>query len=185
MAREISCEPYNKGTFDASLKKIRALTTKSPEAFVPEMQKMCAESGFALVLVPRMKKVPWHGATKWLKPNKAMILLSLRGKGEDKFWFSFFHEAGHVLHDNKKKLYINDGNEEDPVEKRADEYASNILIPSKYRAKIPELTSNTKIIAFARQLGICPGIVAGQYQFITQNWSYFHDLIRKFEWTKE
>jgi len=45
-----------------------------------------------------MKKVPWHGVTKWLLPSKAMILLNLRGKMEDQFWFSFFHKAGHVLH---------------------------------------------------------------------------------------
>ena len=46
------------------------------------MTKLCAEAGVALALVPEMKKVPWSGATKWLTPNKAMILLNLRGKGE-------------------------------------------------------------------------------------------------------
>ena len=66
-----------------------------------------------------MKKVPWNGATKWLTPTKPMILLCLRGKGEDKFWFSFFHEAGHVLHDSKKDLLINDGSQGDPREERA------------------------------------------------------------------
>jgi hypothetical protein len=72
------------------------------------MKQLCANAGVAVALVREMKKVPWNGATKWLTPNKAMILLSLRGKGEDKFWFSFFHEAGHVLKDKKKGLFIND-----------------------------------------------------------------------------
>jgi hypothetical protein len=44
--------------------------------------------------------------------------VSLRGKSEDKFWFSFFHEAGHVyLQHSKKELYINDGVADDPLEK--------------------------------------------------------------------
>jgi len=54
------------------------------------MKQLCAEAGVAIALVPEMKNVPWNGATKWLTPRKVMILLCLRGKGEDKFWFSFF-----------------------------------------------------------------------------------------------
>lgn len=42
-------------------------------------------------LAPEMEKIPSHGATKWLTTTKAMILLNLRGKAEEQFWFSFFH----------------------------------------------------------------------------------------------
>ncbi len=117
-AQSISCQPYNKGSFEEAIQKIRTLTVEDPEIFLPQMKHLCADAGVAVVLVPRLSKVPWHGATKWLTPKKAMILLSLRGKGEDKFWFSFFHEAAHVLNDSKKNLYINDGNGEIPRKRR-------------------------------------------------------------------
>ena len=108
-AHQIDCQPFDKISFIQALKKIRLLTVKDPEKFIPETIQLCAGSGVALALVREMKKVPWHGATKWLAASKAMILLNLRGKMEDQFWFSFFHEAGHVLYDSKKDLYINDG----------------------------------------------------------------------------
>jgi len=129
-----------------------------------------------------MQKVPWNGATKWLTPNKVMILLCLRGKGEDKFWFSFFHEAGHVLNDSKKDLLINDGSQSDPREKRANDFAAEFLIPSKYNDAIRRIRSKAEIVQMADRLEISPGIIAGRYQFLTENWSYFKDLIRALEW---
>ena len=82
----------------------------------------------AFVLVPEIKGAPWSGAAEWLTPTKAMLLLNLRGKAEDKFWFSFFHEAAHVyLQHSKKELYINDGVADDPQEKEADAFAAEWL----------------------------------------------------------
>lgn len=52
--------------------------------------------------------------------------MSLREKTEDKFWFSFFHETGHVyLQHRKKELYINDGVADYPQEKEADAFAAD------------------------------------------------------------
>ena len=129
-----------------------------------------------------MKKGPWNGATKWLTPRKAMILLSLCGKGEDKFWFSFFHEAGHVINDKKKDLLINDESHDDPREKRADLFASEILIPSRYNSAIRLFRSKAEIINMANELNISSGIVAGRYQFLTGKWHLFKGLIRKLDW---
>jgi len=137
-AHRIDCQPFDKNNFIRAVKKIRLLTVKDPEEFIPETIRLCADSGIALALVPEMKKVPWHGATKWLSASKAMILLNLRGKMEDQFWFSFFHEAGHVLYDSKKDLYINDGSIDDPREQKANEFAAEFLIP---RERDPEIAS--------------------------------------------
>ena len=114
-----------------------------------------------------------------------MILLSLRGKTEDLFWFAFFHEAGHVLHDNKKDLLINNGKDcpnDDEREVRADKYAAEALIPHRFNDKIQKATSKNKIMKIASELDIAPGIVVGRYQFLTEKWDFFHDLRRKFEW---
>ena len=96
-AHKIDCQSYDKNQFKKALHVIRGLTVKDPEEFIDAMVNLCADAGVAVVFVPEMKKVPWHGATQWLSASKAMILLNLRGKFEDQFWFSFFHEAGHVF----------------------------------------------------------------------------------------
>lgn len=184
-AREIDCQPFDRNRFKAALKQIRNLTREPAQTFEPKIKRLCAESGVAIALLKEMKNVPWNGATKWLTAHKAMILLCLRGKGEDRFWFSFFHEAGHVLNDSKKDLLINDGSQEDPREKRANDFATENLIPSKYDDTIRQIRSRSEMIHLADQLGIAPGIVAGRYQFLTKKWGYFKGLIRTLTWADE
>ncbi len=98
-AQEIDCRPYDKVRFRDALRDIRTLTRETPEVFEPEMKRSSQRRGGGCA-IREMKKVPWNGATKWLTPDKAMTLLFLRGKGEDKF-FSFFHKAGHILNDRE------------------------------------------------------------------------------------
>ncbi len=181
-AQRIKCQAYDKSKFEMALREIRSLTCKEPDAFEPEMLRLCAAAGVALAFVKEMPKVPWNGATKWLTPTKAMIILCLRGKGEDRFWFSFFHEAGHVLHDSKKDLLINDGSTDDPREINANNFAREFLIPEKFNSRIIQAKSDTELIKIAKELNISRGIVAGRYQFLTKKWNYHTHLIRKFSW---
>lgn len=62
-----------------------------------EIVQLCARTGVALVLVPEVQGARASGAARWLNPRKAIIQLSLRYHWEDHFWFSFFHEASHIL----------------------------------------------------------------------------------------
>lgn len=181
-AQEITCRPIDKAGLKNVLNTVRVLTREEPSVFQPELRRMCAEVGVAVAFVKEMKKVPWSGATRWLTPTKAMILLSLRGKGEDKLWFSFFHEAGHVLMHSKKGLYINSGEGEDEREKEADEFAAECLIPARYNPRIQAIRSKAKILTLADELGIAPGIVAGRYQYLTKKRNVFNGLIRRFNW---
>lgn len=183
-AQEIKCKSFDRNLFNKNLYKVRTLTREEPRVFVPEVQKLCAEAGVAVSLVKEMKKVPWNGATKWLSPSKVMILLSLRGRGEDRFWFSFFHEAGHVLKDGKKDLLIDDGTREDPREIQADKFAADFLIPKKHNKDIVRISTKAEVIDFANYLNIAPGIVAGRYQFLTKRWNMFRELIRSFQWAE-
>ena len=184
-ARRIHCQPYSAKRFREVLKEIHPLTQQDPVEFQTEMTKLCASAGVALAFVPRLKKVPWNGATMWLNKNKAMIILSLRGKGEDVFWFSFFHEAGHVLHDSKLSLLINDGTQADEQEIRADDFAVEALTPTRYDIRIKNIRSGQEIVKLAEELGVSPGIVAGRYRFLTKRWNFYRKLTRKYQWQGE
>ena len=186
-ASEIECAPYDKKRFTENLHLIRALTTKHPKEFVPEMRRLCAGAGVALALVPEIKGAPWSGAAEWLTPTKAMILVNLRGKSEDKFWFSFFHEAGHILHDSKKETFIDDGKSyrDKREEQCADEFAAELLIPAIHNPAIKSARSAFEIKGLAAKLGVCPGIVVGRHQYLTQKWSNFNGLKNKFVWVEK
>lgn len=181
-AQKVTCAPYDSSKFTKALQTIRSLTIREPEEFIPLLCTLTSEAGVALALVPKCKKVPWNGASKWLSPEKALIVLNLRGKGEDIFWFSFFHEAYHILQGKKKQLYIADDASTDPEEKKADAFAANMLIPLAYNKRIASICTKAEVVSLAKELGVSPGLVAGRYRHLTKNWSFFKGLTKSFCW---
>lgn len=167
-AEDIACAPYDAQQFKAALAAARALTVAEPVVFVPQLRQMCAECGVAVIFVPELPKSRVSGATRWLKPDKALIQLSLRYKTNDHLWFTFFHEAGHILKHGKRDVFIDlvDG-EEDRHEAEANAFAADMLIPpDAWRTFIETRDYRAKdgIRAFAAEIGIAPGIVVGRLQ---------------------
>ena len=170
-AAAIQCEPYDSERFVAALEKARALTSEHPQVWQPQITTALANAGVALVIVDTFQGARAHGATRWLTPHKALIQLSLRYHWEDVFWFSFFHEAAHVLLHRKKGIFV-DGLEltmsnalEDDMrlEDEANRWAASFLIPTQYEPKLRSLSPD-EIADFAADLGIAPAIVVGRLQ---------------------
>ena len=92
-----------------------------------------------------------------------------RGLDADKFWFSLFHELAHVLKHDKRLTFIDDGEANPAVRKQEDEanaFAGEQLIPSKAYEGFMQSGSfgSEPIRAFAREMGVHPGIVVGRLQ---------------------
>ena len=165
-AQRIDCAPFDKRRFRSVLEEIRALTTTRPEVFQSRLVELCASAGVAVVFVPELPKTGVFGATRWLG-DKAVIQLSLRYKSNDHLWFTFFHEAGHIMLHGRKDVFIEGKGMDGEKETEADEFASNRLIPlADYTEFIAtgELTIEG-ITAFAAEVGIAPGIVVGRLQY--------------------
>jgi HTH-type transcriptional regulator/antitoxin HigA len=137
-----------------------------PNAFVPALTGRCAEVGVAVVFVSAPQGCPAYGATRWLSPTKALLMLSNRYKTHDVLWFTFFHEICHLLQHSKKMTIIEGASGLNPdLEEEADTFAANLLIPPAYARRIEELPRDPDAIAsFAREIGVAPGIVPGRRQ---------------------
>lgn len=185
-AISITCKPYDRSRFTIALAAIRKLTTKLPAEFQPKMTALCAGAGVALVFVPEVRGCPASGAARWLTSDKAMIQLSLRHRTDDHLWFSFFHEAGHILNDPKKEVFIDDGSRVgDERERRANAFAACMLIPPERASELSALQTPVAVTRFARSIGIAPGIVVGRLQHDgVIAFSYMNQLKQKFEWTE-
>jgi HTH-type transcriptional regulator / antitoxin HigA len=193
-ASRIECEPYDHDRFLDALDEVRPLTRLDPDEWEPEVTRLCAAAGVAVVIVKPFSGARANGATRWISPSKAVIQLSLRYKWEDVFWFSFFHEAGHVVLHRKKQVFVEppkpqEGLETaDPetvrLEREADRFASRTLIPARYERRLRQL-SLVDVPEFAKQLHIAPAIVVGRMQHdrllpYTQG----HELRRRFEFAE-
>jgi len=166
-AQQISCNPFDKRAFHESLDAIRQLTREEPGAFVARLVELCASAGVAVVFVPEMPKTGVAGATRWIG-DKAVIQLSLRYKSNDQLWFTFFHEAGHIIKHGRKEVFIEGNGLDGEKEEEANLFARDHLIPAvKYRQFVDcwDRRSLAPIEAFAQEINIAPGIVVGRLQF--------------------
>lgn len=168
IAQKMDCEAWNRNKFRLRLNEARKLTfIRHPQRFFPQLQKLCAECGVALVAVPTPPGCPASGATQFLTRSKALLMLSFRFKTDDQFWFSFFHEAGHLLLHEIDEVFVEDelNREESQEEQEANEFAQKTLVPFQQRDSMLRLgTRVEEIVRFAIRLGIAPGIVVGQLQ---------------------
>ncbi|MGH2482537.1 MAG: ImmA/IrrE family metallo-endopeptidase, partial [Ktedonobacteraceae bacterium] len=98
-----------------------------------ELLRLCSEAGVAVVFVQVLPGVSTCGATRWLTPTKALVQLSLRYKTDDRFWFTFFHEAAHILLHGKRQVFLDFDREqenEEESEKQANAFAIDMLVTS-------------------------------------------------------
>lgn len=167
-AEQQSLPPFNKPNLLSLLPQLRALTLQSdPEVFLPQLKSLCAAVGITVVVAPAPKGCPVSGATRWVQPDRALVMLSLRYRSNDQFWFSFFHELGHLVLHGKKLVFL-EGLEKGlnaPEETEADRWSGEVLIPSesaKRLAGIPKTAASIK--SLADEIGIAPGIVLGRLQ---------------------
>ena len=192
-AHAIECEPYKAARFQAALLQARALTKEPLEIFVPQLTQICAAAGVAVVFVPEMPGTRTCGATRWLTPTKALIMLSLRYKTDDQLWFTFFHEAGHILLHGKRDVFLEaeqKANECEPEkEEQANRFAADILIPlEQYHNLSPagQHFGYEDIEEFARRIGIAPGIVVGRLQHDARlEKANCNRLKRRFQWVED
>jgi HTH-type transcriptional regulator/antitoxin HigA len=166
-AGELDCEPFDRGGLRKALPEMRALTqVNDPKIWMPELQQLCSEFGVALVIEPEIAKARINGAVRWLSKDLVLVELSLRHRWTDIVWFTFFHEIGHILlHERKRLTFVDeDSSKGDTLEEEADAFASRTLIPNEYLDDLSDLGTPATIRRFADRIGISPGIVVGRLQ---------------------
>lgn len=147
---------------------IRKLSlVRRPELFLPKLKSLCAEVGVAVVLQRAPQGCRASGASRMVTPDKAMVLLSFRGLSDDRFWFTVFHELGHiVLH--RARTFIDreiDVEAQDDTEREANNFATRCIIPEHREDEFDRLPATKEaVLRFSVSTGIAPGLTVGQMQ---------------------
>ncbi|MFH1665554.1 MAG: HigA family addiction module antitoxin [Candidatus Omnitrophota bacterium] len=188
-AKKQQTKPFDKAKLHKSIDKLRALTKDFAGDFSRKLVDICASFGVAVTFVPHFKGTYVNGATKWINPDKALIQLSLKGSSDDIFWFSFFHELGHLVKHGKREQFVDleDNDKSEKAEIEADEFASNTLIPkSEYKRFFErESFAKSEILSFAKKLNISPSIVAGRISHDTGDWTIRARFRKKMQFVDE
>jgi HTH-type transcriptional regulator / antitoxin HigA len=162
-ASKIKVQEFNKTAIKKVIPDLKKLTFH-PEHFGRKLQEVCASVGIAVVYTPYFKGTKVNGSTRWLG-NKAVIQLNTRGSYSDIFWFTFFHELGHIiLHGIRDEFIDYQGKTKDEKEKEADNFAAETLIASVDFAKflLNQPLNKQKIDDFSKSVGISTSIIVGR-----------------------
>lgn len=160
---------FDRDAFRALIPKLRRLTRQDPGQAMAQVQELCEEVGVIVLLTPEFKGTRLSGAARRLPDRRALIQLSLRHKTDDQLWFSFFHEAGHLLEGSETDRIDLDEPGADAVdqeEELADRFARDSLIdPTIYEAFVAAGDFSPQAIrTLAKDQGVGPGIVLGRLQ---------------------
>ncbi|AXG75222.1 ImmA/IrrE family metallo-endopeptidase [Flavobacterium arcticum] len=160
---------FDKSAFKKLLPEIKKIMAKQPDDFFEQLQALCLTAGVKVVHTPCLPKTAIHGSTRWIN-NVPLIQLSGRYRRNDIFWFTFFHEVGHILLHGKKYISIENvayAGENEDYEAQADAFASNIILSEKEEAEIcsNRQLSTDDIVRYAKKFGTHPASIIGRLQY--------------------
>lgn len=181
----VTTRSWSAGNLLDRLKDIKALSkVHQPERFLPKLRILCAEAGVAVVTKRAPEGCRASGASRMVASDKAMVLLSFRGRSDDRFWFTLFHELGHLVLHGAKTFLDDDLDDRDDSEREANEFAARLIVPEHRQDEFEHLRpTRNDVIRFSVGLNVAPGLTVGQMQhrgMIRQNQLDY--LKRRWNW---
>lgn len=191
IAEELMVLKYSPAALKRALPRLRALMVAPEES--RQIPRVLAECGIRLVIVQSLPSAKIDGVCFWLDESSPVIGLSLRFDRIDNLWFVLRHEIEHVLceHGLATRSMILDTELEGgkagqgadvPEEERlanaaAQEFSVPVTKMDAFIARKAPFFSERDFLAFAKILGVHPGIVAGQLHHKTGRYDRFRQYL--------
>ena len=159
IALKTEAPKFNKPLFEEAVRYALTLT-KDHSTFYPLIKEAFCKAGVILVILPNISGSKINGATKKVG-NNIMLLVNDRRLNSDTFWFTLFHEIGHIMNGDYGISFDSESGEQEEI---ADKYAEDMLIPcDQYQQFIAENRFDIQSIRrFAKRIDRDPGIVLGR-----------------------
>lgn len=167
------------------LPNIKTLMFDDINFALSELKKILEECGIKFTVIQNFRGAPVQGYIEKTDNGGLLLCLTIRGKYADIFWFSLFHEIAHIIYEDFEYEYVDYDFEENEIEKRADEFASNILIaPNAYSTFVNNADFSLRAInKLAKENNVPNYIVIGRLQ--KQGlipWSKYPKEKLRYEW---
>ncbi len=147
--------------------------------------KFLGKVGIHVVLLKHLPKTHLDGAAFIADDKNPVIALTLRYDRIDYFWFTLFHELGHIKYhlfeEDKQNFFVDDLSLKsvESYEEQADTFASESLVTDAEleASGLIDDYSTEKVIEFAEQRFINKAIVAGRLRHKLDNYYILSNLI--------
>lgn len=174
---------FDKNILKDKYEDIKKTMFLEPNEMIAELKKIFLECGIVFEVVHNFTGAPVQGYIQ-KKKNKVILCMTIRQSFSDIFWFTLFHEIGHLVNDDFNNQYIDYYFIESETEKNADSFARNILINDNEYKKFIEngKFDITAINKLAKSQNIKPGIVIGRIQKDINDYSFMTSYRERYKW---
>lgn len=186
LAKDIEVPVYSPKKLKAILPDLKNIMAQHPVDFFVQAQELCKSAGVKVVYTPCLPKAPINGVARWIENNTIpLIQISDRYKRNDIFWFSFFHELGHILLHGVKDIFLESVDYEvadKDKEAEADAFAVAWTFTEKQEQEVlkKENLDREMIINYAKKFNTHPAMIIGRLQKKEViHYSDGHDLLVK------
>ena len=160
----------------------------SATKMIANLKTLFAGCGVAFDVVQHFRGAPVQGFIKETDAGRVILCVTIRGKNADRFWFSLFHEVGHLLNGDLSVRFVDFDTVKTEMENKADVFARETLInPIHYKRLLASGNYNDLacIKRFAEREGVPHWIVIGRlHSDEWLDWSYFAHEVPSFEWKR-
>jgi len=167
-SRSIEVPSFDSKRLKENIPFMRKLMVEQPTDFFNQLQELCREAGVILLFTPKLPKVPLSGSTRWIN-DTPLIQLTARYKQNDRFWFTFFHELGHILLHGKKYISLenvdfaaSDSQKEEEAHDFAVKYTFSKEQEQKLLSEHPKSISTEDILEYAKEFDTHPAMIIGR-----------------------
>jgi len=164
------------------IEALRAMSV-APDGIVRTVDHL-RDIGISLVVERHLPGTLLDGAALCSIRKRAIVAMTLRHDRLDNFWFTLFHELGHL------KLHIGTGQfaaifddtealADSDVEDEADLFAQEALIPAASWTLAASRFARTErsVLVDAKRFGVGPAVIAGRIRRETRNYSLLPGLV--------
>ena len=175
---------YDEQKLKDNISKIKKCMFLEINEAIRELKRIFAECGIVFQVVQNFQGAPVQGFIK-KTDNKILLSMTIRGANAEIFWFTLFHEIGHLINgDIGGAQLIDYTDSKSDMEDKADKFARKALInEEEYNAFVnQDKITEEKIIEFASEQGVMPFIVVGRIQKEKNDYKLFHNLKVRYKW---
>jgi HTH-type transcriptional regulator / antitoxin HigA len=163
---------YDSKRLKENMPAMQKLMVEQPSGFFARLRQLCSEAGVILLFTPKLPKVPLSGSTRWLN-DTPLIQLTARYGQNDRFWFTFFHELGHILLHGKKYISLENidfAAADAQKEQEAHDFAVKQTFSKEQEAKLlkehPNSITAKDIVQYAKEFSTHPAMIVGRLQHL-------------------
>lgn len=154
---------------EALVRDLKQIMQDDDADLLRDLEHAMSRYGIKFAVIPNFRGAPVHGYISRNKNGEYQMVLTIRRAYADIFWFSLFHELGHIVNGDisKPSNFIDSLEGTDPaMEHAADTFARDSLLnPDSYAKFVQRGDYSIRAIAeYADTQNVRPYVVIGRLQ---------------------